>query len=270
MNSKQSMWKLLCGVAGVAGMGLLITNCTIKTSSDDGSGGTGNSSNSSAGAGNTTSGACSPVGSVLNGCICAGNLTSHQVCESNGTYGACVCAVSSEGGASSGGASNTAGHGGSTATGGAPAADAGAGGEGPLTYATCEDCLADKCKKQFDACNADSTCISDNVDGSGQYERIAKCINEQRVNGVVKRDVVRGCGVTIGQNADPDVISAWAPEGMDPVTTDLLNCMADDPKDVPASWANADANYPVDGNDMVNPTPWPNGTCAKVACASAK
>ena len=90
------------------------------------------------------------------------------------------------------------------------------------------------------------------------------------MKGLVKRDVVRGCGVTIGASADPDVISSWAPEGMDPVTTDLLNCMADAPGAAPASWANDDRNYPVDGNDMINPTPWPDGTCAKLACTSLK
>ena len=32
MNSKRSMWKVLLGVVG---MGLLVTNCTIKTTDDD-------------------------------------------------------------------------------------------------------------------------------------------------------------------------------------------------------------------------------------------
>ena len=253
MNSMRSMWKLFVGVAG---LGLLVNNCTIKT--DD---------NGSAGAGNASSGACSPIGSKKQGCICAGNLTSYQVCTAEGIYGACVCDD-----VSGGGATSTAGatsYGGAVGDSGAAAVgDAGTGGN--VVYATCEDCLADRCQRQFDACNADPTCISANIDGSGQYERIAACINKERVNGLVKRDVVRGCGVTIGVSADPDVISEWAPEGMDPVTTDLLNCMADAPGAAAASWANDDANYPVDGNDMINPTPWPAGTCAKDACTSAK
>jgi len=130
--------------------------------------------------------------------------------------------------------------------------------------------LADRCAKEYAACDADPKCISADLDGTGQYERIAACIDTERVKGVVKRDVVRGCGVTIGASPDPDVISAWAPENMAATTTNLLNCMADAPGADPASWANDDRNYPVDGNDMINPTPWANGTCAKDACASAQ
>ena len=253
MNSMRSMWKLFVGVAG---MGLLITNCTIKT--DD--------STSSAGAGNTASGECT-AGKKFSGCTCAGNVVSYQICTAEGIYGACVCDDTSAAGSSSGGASSA----GATSTAGAaPIGDAGAGGEAPVVYATCEDCLADRCQKEFDACDADPNCISADVDGSGQYERIAKCINAERVNGLVKRDVVRGCGVTIGANPMADVVSEWAPEGMAATTTNLLNCMADAPGADPASWANDDANYPVTGNDMINPTPWPAGTCAKDACTSAK
>src|SRR5437763_100257 len=92
MNSKHSMWKLFVGVAG---LGFLVNNCTIKTATDDGS----------AGAGNTTSGECSPVGKKLSGCTCAGNLVSYQLCTSEGIYGECVCTTGSAG-ASSGGASS--------------------------------------------------------------------------------------------------------------------------------------------------------------------
>ena len=261
MNSVRSMWKLFVGVAG---LGLLVNNCTIKT--DD---------SGSAGAGNASSGACSPIGAKKSGCICAGNLTSYQLCTEEGIFGACVCDDVSVGGASSvaggtsyAGATSHAGTGGASSAGAAAVGDAGAGGDTNVVYATCEDCLADRCQKQFDACNADPTCISANVDGSGQYELIAACINKERVNGLVKRDVVRGCGVTIGASPDPD-FSLWAPAGMDPVTTDLLNCMADAPGAQAASWANDDANYPVDSNDMINPTPWAAGTCAKDACTSA-
>lgn len=259
MNSMRSMWKLFVGVAG---FGVLITNCTIKT--DD---------NGSAGAGNTSNGACSPVGSKLPGCTCAGNLTSYQVCTAEGIYGACVCDTETGGAGNVAGASNSAGttsSAGASTAGASTMSEAGAGGDANVVYATCEDCLAARCSKQYAACDADPTCISANLDGSGQYERIAACINTERVHGLVKRDVVRGCGVTIGASADPDVISEWAPEGMDPVTTNLLNCMADAPGADPASWANDDANYPVSGDDMVNPTPWAAGTCAKDACTSAE
>ncbi|MEO6601405.1 MAG: hypothetical protein ABIQ16_16120 [Polyangiaceae bacterium] len=260
MNSMRSMWKLFVGVAG---MGLLITNCTIKT--EDGAEGGG--SNSAAGADNTMSGECSPVGKKFSGCLCASKLMSYQVCTAEGIYGACVCDDTSTAGSSSGGASSA----GATSTAGtAPVGDAGAGGQGQVVYSTCVDCLVDRCQAQFDACDADSNCISTNADGSGQFERISKCINEERASGLVKRDVVRGCGVTIGVSADPDVISAWAPEGMAATTTDLLNCLADAPGAMAASWANDDANYPVDGNDMINPAPWPAGTCAKDACTSAQ
>lgn len=271
MNSKRSMWKLLMSVAGAS---LLVTNCTIKSSDDDNGGAANNTAgaNSSAGAGNSTSGDCSPVGKKVNGCVCPGNLVSYQLCQDDGTYGACVCATGQGGGSNSAGASNggaSVATAGATAEAGTQGEEAGAGGSAPVVYATCEDCLADRCQAQWDACDADARCLSANIDGSGQYERIAKCINEQRVSGLVKRDVVRGCGVTIGASADPDVISAWAPEGMDPVTTALLNCMADAPGAAAASWANDDANYPVDAMDNVHPTPWPANTCAKDACTSA-
>ena len=255
MNSKLSMWKLLFSVASV---GLLVTNCTLKTDTDA----------------NTDTG-CTE-GHKKPGCICPDKSEGYQVCKDDGTYDACQCTGANVGGSSSvGGASasagapSSAGKGGASA-GAAPVSDAGAGGDAAVVYNSCADCLADRCQKQYDACDADPTCFSTAADGSGQYERIANCINTERAKGLVKRDVVRGCGVTIGQSPDPDVISAWAPEDMDPVTTDLLNCMADAPGAAAASWANDDKNYPVDGNDMINPTPWPAGTCAKDACTSAE
>ena len=275
MNSKRSIWKLL--LSGATG-GLLVTNCTVKTASDKGD-------DSSANTGSCT------TGHTKNGCACSDNVTGHQVCDSDGAYGACICptgtvsiggapnnsagasstaagASSTAAGASSGGSTSYAG-GTSSGEGGAYS-EAGSGGEGGalvIDPTDCGACLAQLCKKQFDACDADPNCISADVDGSGQYERIVACIDKERVNGLVKRDVVRGCGVTIGASSDPDVISNWAPEDMDPVTTDLLNCMADAPGAAPASWANDDANYPV-VNQMIKPTPWPDGTCAKLACTS--
>src|SRR5450432_1762046 len=100
MNSMRSMWKLFVGVTG---MGLLITNCTIKTDDDDAKAG---ASNSSAGAGNAASGECSPVGKKFSGCTCAGNVVSYQVCTAEGIYGACVCNDTSAAGNSGGGASS--------------------------------------------------------------------------------------------------------------------------------------------------------------------
>ncbi len=258
MNSKRSMWQVL--LAG-ASFGLLVTNCTIKSASDS-----------------ADDSSCT-TGHKKSGCLCSDDATGYQVCSSDGVYGSCVCpdgTVSVGGGnndsagASSGGGTSYSG--GTSTDGGATYAEAGSGGEGgaPLVIdpTDCGACLAQLCPKQFEACDADPNCISTNVDGTGQYERIVACIDSQRVNGLVKRDVVRGCGVTIGASPDADVISNWAPEDMDPVTTDLLNCMADAPGAAPASWANDDANYPVDSNDMINPTPWPAGTCAKLACTS--
>ena len=260
MNSKRSMWKLLLGVVGV---GLLVTNCTVKTESDTG---------------------CN-AGTKKPGCDCTGNVTGYQSCLDDGTYGACVCPQGTAGNSSGGGANaagamnSSAGKGGGTAEGGTSSAgeggasaagEGGAGGAPTVGYANCIECLNDRCAAQYAACDADPNCISTNLDQSGQYERIAACIDKERIKGLVKRDVVRGCGVTIGASADPDVLSNWAPEDMDPVTTDLLNCMADAPGAQPASWANDDANYPVDSNDMIHPTPWPAGSCDKDACTSAQ
>jgi len=260
MNSKRSMWKVILGVVGV---GLLVTNCTIKTDSDEDAG-------------------CSP-GTKKSCNACADNVTGTQTCLPDGTYDACFCPGSTTGGGSNGGGSNagasngSAGKSGATGDGGSSSAgeagEGGMGGEGgqagPVVYADCLECLNDRCAAQYAACDADPTCISAELDNSGQYERIAACIDKERIKGVVKRDVVRGCAVTIGASPEPDFISDWAPEGMAETTTNLLNCMADAPGAKAASWANDDKNYPVDGNDMINPTPWAAGTCAKDACASA-
>src|SRR6187551_3873735 len=132
MNSKRSMWKVLLGVVGV---GLLVTNCTIKT--DD---------------------SCTP-GEKKNCEACDNNVTGTQTCLDDGTYDACYCpgsntagassvagssnagassvaggssAGASNGGASNGGASNgSAGEGGAGEGGATMSGDAGAGGEGP-------------------------------------------------------------------------------------------------------------------------------------------
>ena len=251
MKTKRSMWMVLMCAAGA---GLLVTNCTVKTDDDEG---------------------CTP-GKTKSGCNCADNSEGHQLCSADGIYGSCICPDPNVGGGANGGGTSTAGTAGTEVAAGAGGmseagapGEGGAAGEAPEVFPTCEDCLAARCKTQYDACDADPDCISAEIDGTGQYERIAKCINEQRAKGLVKRDVVRGCGVTIGASPSPNY-DDWAPEGMADTTTNLLNCMADEPGSAAASWANDDANYPVDANDDINPTPWFAGTCAKDACTSAK
>jgi hypothetical protein len=271
MNHKQSVSKLLLGVAGV---GLLVTNCTIKSSTDAGS--AGSSNNSGAGAGNTVSGPCSPVGQVVNGCLCAGNLLSHQVCQADGTYGACICAdTTGGGGASSAGATGSAGKGDAGAPeGGASPGDAGAAGAEAISV-DCYTCLTQLCGPEWDACNMNDEnnpdpdgnyCISSNLDGSGQIEAIiGVCITTQRAKGLVKRDAVRACGSSIGKSADPSFF-LWAPAGMTPETEAVMNCMADAPDETtPGAWATNSSNFPASGA-----RPWDNGTCAKIACTSAE
>lgn len=277
MNSKRSMWKLLVGVAGV---GFLVTNCTIKSATDD----------DTAGAGNTTSGSCSPVGKKVSGCTCPGNNSvSYQLCTAEGIYGDCVCTAtgsggsssggSSSGGSSSGGKSSSAGYGGSvTADAGAsPAAagDAGAGGAGDVIDPTdCYGCLDQKCAPEWSDCVAEDEknpetpgnyCLSSTGDGSGQIEAVLDCIENERMNGLVKRDVVRACGSSLGQSTDPSFFQ-WPPTDMTAVTTQVLNCMADATDEVtkPGRWAD-DTNIPPSGS----PKPWLDGTCAKLACTSA-
>lgn len=246
---------------GTLGAGLLITNCTIKNASDDGAAGNG-------------SGTCTP-GSKITGCTCTGNVVGSQTCLADGTYAACSCATSSDGGsggAAAGGATVT---GGASSTGGASGGASGAGeagaGDSGIDPTDCEGCLATLCTTQWQACEADPVCLSAMTDGTGQYEEIIACINKARASGLVKRDVVRGCGVSIGESAEPDY-SPWAPPSMAQTTTDLMNCMADAPGTPTAqagAWANDDTNYPVDDMDVIQPAPWPAGTCAKLACTSA-
>lgn len=266
MNIKRSYFKLLMASAGV---GLFLANCTVKSSSDE---------------------SCEK-GDKAVGCDCPGSLTGHQVCDSDGVFGACVCpddnsgagtknsstagTSTDEGGApaSTGGKSgNTAGtdSGGVAPVAGGAGGAGGEGGAGPVvfpTYNTCEDCLLDLCQAEMDACLADEQCFSAAADGSGEYEAISECIEAERAKGgVAKRDAVRGCGVTLGLSSNPDLASDWAPQGMAPATTNLLNCLATSSSETPnADWANDPANFP---NDV--PTAWPEDSCAKLACTSAK
>jgi hypothetical protein len=281
MNSMRSMWKLFAGVASV---GLLVTNCTIKTDDDDGKAGAGNNANAgagnnaSAGAGNTSSGDCSPVGKRVNGCTCPGNLVSYQLCTTEGIYGACVCDSPSNGGASSyAGASNAAGEAGAPTNGGnaGAAAEGGAAGDTGLVIdpADCPTCLTTLCPDEWEACADDNEtttvdgayCLSQGTNADpGQIELILDCINTERFNGLVKRDAVRACGSSIGQSADPSFFQ-WAPVGMTPATENLMNCMADAPDEtMPGDWAtDTTTNFPAAG-----PRPWDDMTCAKLACTS--
>lgn len=269
MNSKRSMWKLLVSVACV---GLFVTNCTIKTDSDDDSSG------------------CTPGNKKE--CSACNGVTGTQTCQDDGSYGECVCPGSSTGGGSSGGSSSTggsssssggksstAGYGGNWTAAGASSAAAGeggAGGEGNgIDPTDCVGCLNQKCAVEWDQCVAEDEtnpetpgnyCLSSNLDGSGQIEGILDCIENERKSGLVKRDVVRACGSSLGQSTDPSFFE-WPPTDMTGATTQVLNCMADAPDEVvkPGRWAD-DTNIPPSGS----PKPWLDDTCAKLACTSAQ
>lgn len=302
MNGKRTYWQLLLASAGV---GLLITNCTIKTTSDDGMGGSGNTT-ANGGAGNTTSGTCT-VGTRVSGCICmSDNHVSSQLCGSDGLYGACDCAVASTGGTSSGGtsaggasAAGSSGAGASTSGGYAGSAGyagsgtAGTGGasacsSGISTADDCYDCLGKACATELTACEAEDEAHPDSVTGDyclknnpqaddGQMDSILNCIAAERGKlmaagkTVVKRDIVRACGSTIGASSNPSNF-IWAPQEMTKATKDLMNCMADAPTAaMPGAWA--DSNDPAsfmqdaDGG-LPTPLPWADCTCAKTSCTS--
>ncbi|HEY1535410.1 MAG TPA: hypothetical protein VGF76_15390, partial [Polyangiaceae bacterium] len=258
MNSKLSIWKLL--LAGV-GVGLFVTNCTIKSSDDGAAGDTG-----TAATGNVASGSCTP-GKKVNGCTCKGNVIGSQTCLADGTYGACSCASSNgdagapaeNGGASSvGGSTTSGGYSGAYVAGNTGSAgDAGAAGVAGIVLdpTDCTDCLSKLCAPEFDACSVedeknpdpeepDQYCLSSMGDGSGQIEKIITCITTERAKGLVKRDAVRACGSTIGMSADP-MYFVWAPPTMTAATEALVNCMADDPNETnPGAWATDSSNFP--------------------------
>jgi hypothetical protein len=265
MKSMRTSFALLFSTLSAV---VLMANCTVKESSGDDTGGT------------DTGSACTE-GKKRTGCDCPGNIEGSQTCGSDGTYGACNCPGTNTGGAANdyagegntptGGKSSTGGTGNGTAGDDTAPVVAGAAGMGeggaPAVdpTANCEDCLAALCPTQWDACNADPNCINQD-DGSGQYADIMiDCIGAERVNGVVTRDKVRGCGFTMGVSSDPNTTDLWAPEPMAQSTADLMNCMAMGATMPDASWANDPANFP---NDV--PKPWPAGTCAKLSCASAE
>ncbi|HET7543537.1 MAG TPA: hypothetical protein VFK05_26875 [Polyangiaceae bacterium] len=273
MNSKRSVWKVLLGVVGV---GLLVTNCTIKTKTDDD---------------------CTP-GHKKNCNACDNGVTGSQTCQDDGSYGECVCpgsvnAGSSNGGGSSaagstssGGTSNAAGYSGSTTTSGgattnggassSAAGEGGEGGEGTLNVdpTDCAGCLDKLCALEWQDCVLEDEdhpetpghyCLSANADGSGQIEKVLDCIDAERKKGLVKRDAVRACGSSLGTSADPSFFQ-WPPTDMTAVTTQVLNCMADSPTELtPGTWADS-SNIPTSGS----PKPWLDNTCAKLACTSAQ
>src|SRR3954471_7259483 len=213
MNNKRSMWKLLFASVGV---GFLVTNCTIKAASDTA---------------DDSSDSCT-TGHKKPGCLCSDNATGYQVCAKDGVYGSCVCpdgtvsvggASSSSAGANSGGNASYSGgtsySGGSNSTAGAYG-DAGSGGEGgaPLLIdpADCTGCLSQLCVPEWAACAAedennvpdpdqpDQYCLgSDKKPDSGQIELIMDCITTERFSGLVKRDIVRACGSSLGSSANP-------------------------------------------------------------------
>src|SRR3954468_6932988 len=222
MKSTRSSFALILSTFGAF---VLLANCTVKSVDDPGE----------------TDGGCKK-GAVRSGCDCPGNGVGSQTCGSDGKYGSCECAggsggtSSNTGGTSSntGGTSSNMGGDGSTnkagtsstagkSTGGTSAAGGaggegvsaageggvGQGGEAAIDPTDCESCLAQLCPTEWDACNNDPNCISPNVDGTGQYEKIMiDCVGSERVNGngVVTRDKVRGCGFTMGVSSDPNTI----------------------------------------------------------------
>ena len=266
MNIKRSYFKLLIASGAVA---LFLANCTFKESDGEGDGS----------GGDPGAEACTK-GDKHSGCACPGALVGYQVCTSEGVYGSCVCPdVSGTGGTNNAGGVPSAGNGGITSTAGAGAggappvtAGAGAGGEGGADVVTfvpedpndCEACLKVLCKTEYDTCVADETNVPSCVD---QYAAIIGCIDDERENGLVKRDVVRACGVSVGANTTGSLNDAWAPADMLPATTDLINCLAtatSDPKGPNPDWANdIPNNFPAAG-----PTPWPADSCAKLACTA--
>ncbi|HWZ87252.1 MAG TPA: hypothetical protein VNW92_00330 [Polyangiaceae bacterium] len=303
MNGKRTYWQLLLASAGV---GLLITNCTIQSATDSGS-------TANGGAGNASSGSCT-AGTRVNGCIClSDNHVSSQLCGSNGLYGACDCSTSSSGGTSAGGTSSTGGTSaggtsstaGTNSTGGATGGYAGTGGysggstagsggasacaSGISTADDCIDCLNKACATQWAACAAEDEAHPDSVTGDyclqnspqadpGQMDSILDCIATERGKlmaagqTVVKRDVVRACGASIGLSSDPNNNFIWAPQEMTKATKDLMNCMADSgTAAMPGAWA--DSNDPAsfaqdpDGG-LPSPLPWADCTCAKTSCTS--
>jgi hypothetical protein len=261
MTIKRSYRHLFMGSLGVA---LLLSNCTVKEDDDD---------------------RCEK-GDKDVGCDCPGNAEGYQVCGSDGVFGSCICpdgtagsgntsgsnsggGSDNEAGASNGGSGTTGGTNSTGGTGGTSAgsdtggaSDGGAGGEAPFSFADCDECLQTLCADEWDKCLGaeDELCIE-------QYAAVSACIEDDRKNNNVSRDRLRGCGVTLGTSADPNLVGVWAPDQMTAETTNLINCLATSSTDLPSNdWADTSGpNFPQAG-----PAPWPADSCAKLACTSKK
>lgn len=237
MKSARSLSKLLISGAAVAA---LVSSCTIQTKTDSNTGGT--SSGTTGGNSATTGGSATTTGGA----------------EAN-TGGSAVTtggSVATTGGSATtpGGAGGAGGDG--TGVGGNPAGGEDAGGQGGAGFDDCDACLDAKCTAEFDACFADSQCISDDFDGSGQFEEIIACTETIRVSRPVKRVDLRTCG-TMVSNINSTL---WPPEDMTVATLNLVNCLATGQagEAMNNSWAN-EANI----NNV-----WPASSCAKLACTS--
>ena len=276
MKSLRSSFGLLLAAFGAA---LLFANCKVTSVESDESCTPNETHHCTCSNGDEGSQVCNSKGTAYNACRCEGTDGGGSANNGNGGEGNTGTdggtSGSSTGGTSNGGTSNGGTSNGGTSSGGtANAAGMGGGGEAgrpnteDIDPTDCAACLATLCPTQWQACEADANCQSSDLDGTGQYERIQNgCIEPERRSSVVKRDVVRGCGVSIGQSTDPDYLSDWAPEEMAQSTVALMNCMAMGSKNPDASWANDENNFPI-VEGVVEPVPWPEGTCAKLACTS--
>jgi hypothetical protein len=261
MKKRSSFGFLFATLGAVA----LFANCTVKSVDGDESKG-GSSSNTT----NNTETKCTPGDSK--DCTCTNGKDGAQVCKDSGSgYAACVCdgmvdtggssnmGDGGDGNVSTGGTTGNGGYAGNNAYAGeSPTTDGGAGGAAPVNIdpTDCAGCLEQLCAAEFDACDKDDRCPD-------QFSNVLDCITTARGDGLVKRDAVRGCGVTLGASPDPSTPAGavWAPDTMAQATTDLINCLASgDGDDV--SWANDDANF------TPAIVPWKDGTCAKLACTS--
>jgi hypothetical protein len=240
---------LVSSVAVVA----LVSSCTIETKTSDG----GDGGSTSGTTGGTSSGTTGGTDAATGGSAAitggSNSTTGGAAATTGGSTAMTGGSSATTGGASSAGAGGDEVIGGNGGAGGEPAGGAGAGG---ASYDDCDACLDAKCTKELDACSADSQCISDAVDGSGQYEQVAVCVDTIRKTRPVKRADLRDCGNSVGQSSN----NVWPPGGMTVATIDLINCMATGVTDEAgnSAWANQ-ANIS---------NAWAPASCAKLACTS--
>jgi hypothetical protein len=248
MKRTRSLSMLL--VSGLV-VGALVSSCTIETKSGDGSGGSSSGTTGGTSSGTTGGSAATTGGSEAN--------TGGSAATTGGS------AATTGGSATTTGGSSAAGAGGSSAGAGGDdtqvggnggAANAGAGGEGGVSFDDCDTCLDTKCTAELDACLADTQCISDDLNGSGQYEQVVACVEGIRTTRPVKRIDLRDCGNSVGSNLN----NLWPPDEMTVATVDLINCMATGVANEAgnSAWAN-----------QANVTnAWAPASCAKLACTS--